>query len=427
MRHYCLAAGSGGSGRYLVLCLSRFPLPAPGVPCCVWRAVLSGCPLPSLAGTPFHSVCAFRELGPVALLVVPACPLRLCALALPRRPLPPPLGGLACAPHAVLALGAGLAVPRGQCPSACSTPVPCSVWRAWGGKGSGPGSSLLGFGLWGWRKCVPGEGAFHCCEGHLRSGAPPPPTARPLGGLLGSATHVLWPRACGCGGPTLSPWPARSVGPACRGGGRGPSTHLAWGCAHPVGRVRGFRVPGGGLGRGGGPCAVPPVCAAGGACRAGGRSASFHPSAFPGQATKRVSLASFWSWGAWSPYHSGSCSPAFTGRDLCGILTLWRGLACSLRFLWELAAGAGGRAVLRLLSHAGGGRTIPPASGSGGRGPRGLHVGGGGGGGRAAASLLPLWGAARGSLPWPPSCRRRTPSRRARSVGVAGPPRGVGG
>ena len=85
-----LAAGSGGSGRYLVLCLSRFPLPAPRVPRCVWRAVPSGCPLPSHAGTPFHAVCAFRELGPVGLLVVPACPLRVCALALPRHPPPPP-------------------------------------------------------------------------------------------------------------------------------------------------------------------------------------------------------------------------------------------------------------------------------------------------------------------------------------------------
>ena len=41
-----LTAGSGGSGRYLVLCLSRFPHPAPRVPRCVWRAVMSGCPLP---------------------------------------------------------------------------------------------------------------------------------------------------------------------------------------------------------------------------------------------------------------------------------------------------------------------------------------------------------------------------------------------
>ena len=299
-----LAAGSGGSGRYLVLCLFRFPLAAPRVPRCVWRAVSSGFPLPSLTGTPFHAVCAFRELGQVALLVVPACPLLVCALALPRRPLPSPLGGVACAPRAVPAQGAGRAFPRGPCPSACPAPVPCSVWRAWGGGGavqfrfpptwlglhalwglraaglvggrprgggglpllcrasgvrrcpsperpsSGVGSrgtatrvfrvrsvwawgpstgstacALAGWrcALWGWRKGVPGGGAFHRCEGRLRSGAPPPPTARPLGGLFESATHVLWARVCGCGGPTLSPWPACPVGAACRGGGRGPS------------------------------------------------------------------------------------------------------------------------------------------------------------------------------------------------------------
>ena len=77
--------------------------------------------------------------------------------------------------------------------------------------------------LWGWRKGVPGGGAFHHCGGRLGPGAVPPPTARPLGGLLGSATHVLWARVCGCGGPTLSPWPACPVGAACRGGGGGPS------------------------------------------------------------------------------------------------------------------------------------------------------------------------------------------------------------
>ena len=123
----------GGSGRYLVLCLSCFPLPAPRVPRCVWRAVPSGCPLPSLAGTPFHAVCAFRALGPVALPVVLACPFRVCALALSRCPLPPPLGGVARASRVVPALGAGRAVPLGPCPSACPAPVPCSVWRAWGG------------------------------------------------------------------------------------------------------------------------------------------------------------------------------------------------------------------------------------------------------------------------------------------------------
>ena len=298
----------------MVLCLSRFHLPAPRVPRCVWRAVPSGCPLPSLAGKPFHAVCPFRELGPVALLVVPTCPLRVC----PRHPLPPPLGGVGCAPRAVPALGAGRGVPRGSCPSACPPLVPCSVWRAWGGGGGAapvppylawgcppptccgrgcvgvgaqhcPGCMPRGWGgrprgggrlpllsgasgvrrcpfsdrpssgagsrgsatrvsrvrsvrawgpstgptacalagrrcsLWGWRSGVPGGGAFHHCEGRLRSGAVPPPTARSLGGLLGSATQVLWARVCGCGGPTLSPWPACPVGAACRGGVRGSS------------------------------------------------------------------------------------------------------------------------------------------------------------------------------------------------------------
>ena len=60
------------------------------------------------------------------------------------------------------------------------------------------------------------------CEGRLGSGVVPPPTARPLGGLWGSATHVLWARVCGCGSPTLSDWPACSVGLRAAGvvGGR---------------------------------------------------------------------------------------------------------------------------------------------------------------------------------------------------------------
>ena len=97
--------------------------------------------------------------------------------------------------------------------------------RAWGPSAGPTACALAGrrCALWGWRKGVPGGGAFHHCEGRLRSGAVPPPTARPLGGLLGSATDVLWARVRGCGGPTLSPWPACPVGAACRGGGGGPS------------------------------------------------------------------------------------------------------------------------------------------------------------------------------------------------------------
>ena len=71
-------------------------------------------------------------------------------------------------------------------------------------------------------RASPGGGAFHRCEGRLRSGAPPPLTGRPLGGLFGSTTHVLWVRMCGCGGPALFPWPACPVGATCSGGGGGP-------------------------------------------------------------------------------------------------------------------------------------------------------------------------------------------------------------
>ena len=116
--------------------------------------------------------------------------------------------------------------------------------RAWG-PCTGPTACALA--CWrcsprGWRKGVPGGGAFYRCERRLRSGAPPPPTARLLGGLLGSATHVLWARACGCGGPTLSPWPARPVGAACCGGGGGPSPGGA-ACHHCEGRLVSGAVP----------------------------------------------------------------------------------------------------------------------------------------------------------------------------------------
>ena len=378
-----LAAGSGGSGRYLVLCLSRFPLPAPRVPRSVWRAVPSGCPLPSLAGTPFHAVCAFRALGPVALLVVPACPFRVCALALPRRPLPPPLGGVACAPRVVPALGAGRAVPRGPCPSACPAPVPCSVWRAWGGA--------------------------------VRSRFPPTwlgvvgvAVGRPRGGVPSSVARGVWGQALPL--PRLPAHWAGCWGPRSTCCGRGRAGVGALPCPLGLHALWGLRA----------------VCR-GGACRAGGRSASFRPSAFPGQATKRVSLASCCPWGAWPPI------------PLWFVLTrlLWArsvrrpGALARARLFSAAPVGAGGwgggagRAPAPL---SGGGGTIPPASGAEGRGPCGLRTGGGcGGGGRAAASLLPFWVAACGTQSWPPSCRWRTPFRRARAVGVAVPPRAGGG
>ena len=103
----------------------------------------------------------------------------------------------------------------------------------------------------------PGGAAFHRCGGRLRSGAPPPPTARPLGGLLGSATRVLRARACGCGGPSRSPWPACPVGAACRGGGGGPSPRGV-ACHRCEGRLVSGAVP---------PPAVRPLGRAGGVPR----------------------------------------------------------------------------------------------------------------------------------------------------------------
>ena len=406
-----LAAGSGGSGRYLVLCLSRFPIPAPRVPRCVWRAVLSGCPLPSLAGTPFHAVCAFRVLGPVALLVVPACPLQACALALPRRPLPPLLSGVACAPCAVPALGAGRAVSRAPCPSACPAPVPCSVWRAWGGavRSRFPPTWL---GVVGVAEGRPRGGCLPLLRGASGVRRSPSPDCPPTG----RAVEVRYSRAVDAGVRLWGPFSVPLVCTPC------------WGCAPRGGSVA-FVCRGAGWGGGGGGVRrARRLCGRGGPV---GRVVAL-PRSVPLPPLGRQQSGCHWRRSVHGrrgpPYHSSLCSPAFTGRDLCGVLARWRELACSPRFLWEPAAGAGGRVALRPPSRAGGGGGISPASGGGGLGPRGWRAaGGGGGGGRAAASLLPHWVAARGIPSWPPSCRRRTPPQRARAVGVAEPPRGARG
>ena len=127
------------------------------------------------------------------------------------------------------------------------------------------------------------------------------------------------------------------------------------------------------------------------------------------------------------PYHSGSCSPGFSGYDLCGVPVRRRGPACSSRPPCEPAAGTGGRVTLRLPSRAGGAH--PPCPGGWGPGPPRLAGwwGGGGGGCRAAASLFSFRAAACGTPFRPSPCRRRAPFRRARAVGAEVPPRARGG
>ena len=151
-------------------------------------------------------------------------------------------------------------VVRGVWCQALSLPRPPALWSGRPGfrYPCVPGAVGAGVGTQHWphsvRPCGPAllatgvaegrprGGVLHHSEGRLRSGAVPPLTTRPLGGLSGSATHVLWSRLCGCGGPTLSPWPPCLVGAACCGGGGGPSPGVV-ACQRCEGRLVSGAVP----------------------------------------------------------------------------------------------------------------------------------------------------------------------------------------
>ena len=88
--------------------------------------------------------------------------------------------------------------------------------------------------LWGWRKGVPGGGAFHRSEGRLVSGAVPPPTARPLE----RAARVPRPVCPGCGRcGRVDPAPAPQRAPlragVARSGGGGRASPKG-GCLPPL-------------------------------------------------------------------------------------------------------------------------------------------------------------------------------------------------
>ena len=321
----------------------------------------------------------------------------VCARA-PAASAPLPLGGVACAPHAVPALGAGRAVPRGPCPSACPAPVPCSVWRAWGG-GVRPRFPPTWLGVVGVAEGRPRGGCLPLLRGASGVRRSPSPDCPPTGRAVG----VCYPRAVGAGvwvrGPYTVPLACTPCGGCVPRGWWGAVPLPGLGLCAPRGAGPWRSCAGGrARGGGGGSCAVPPVCAAGGGPVVRGVAL---PCSVPLPSLGRQQSGSHWPrsvhGGRGPPYHSGSCSPAFTGHDLCGVLARWRGLACSPRFLWEPAAGAGGRAALQLLSRAGGGGTIAPASGGAGRGPRGLRAGwgGGGGGSRRGLPAPPLGGGPR--------------------------------
>ena len=184
--------------------------------------------------------------------------------------------------------------------------------------------------------------------------------------------------------------------------------HALWGL-RAAGRVRGVRVPGGGLGgAGGGRAPCPSYVRPGGACRAGGRSASFRPSGLPGQATKRVSLASFCPWGAWPPIPL-----RFVLARLHWARSVRRpGALARARLFSAVPAGAGGWG-------GGAGRAPAPLSGGG----RGDHPPCLGGWGPGPPRLAGRWGGWVGGVAPRPPC---SPSGWRPAVPHPGPPRAVG-
>ena len=108
---------------------------------------------------------------------------------------------------------------RGPLPTGCG----CGGVRAWGPVTNPTARWLCA--LWGRHEAARGGGAS--CLGVERpgSGALPPPTARPLGGLPGPTTHWLWVWGGAGVGTRHQPHSAlalRAVGAAlgCPGGGR---------------------------------------------------------------------------------------------------------------------------------------------------------------------------------------------------------------
>ena len=90
---------------------------------------------------------------------------------------------------------------------------------------------------------VPGGGSFRRCEGRLWSGAPPPPAARSLGRLSGSATNqTCCGRGCAGVGGQHCPGGLHALwGLARRGGGGGSlgSGALPFQAARPLGGLPG--------------------------------------------------------------------------------------------------------------------------------------------------------------------------------------------
>ena len=230
-----LCATTALAGAVSRLCVrgarGRFGVVRAGTWCCVSpsspfppRVSRVACGGPSRPGVPYprslvrHSMWSVRSARSVRLPFWWSPRVLFMCVRSRSRGVRSPLGGVARASRVVPALGAGRAVPCGPCPSACPAPVPCSVWRAWGGavRSRFPPTWL---GVAGAAAGRPREGAFVRCVGRSGSCVPLPSSARPLGGLSGSAL-----RACGCGGPALFSRGGREVSSWFPGAGP-PDSH----------------------------------------------------------------------------------------------------------------------------------------------------------------------------------------------------------
>ena len=270
---------------------------------------------------------------------------------------------------------------------------------------SGPGSPLLGLGLWGWRKGVPGGVPSTVARGVWGQALPLRRLPAHWEGCWGPL-----PMCCGRGrvgvGAQHCPlglhalWGLRAAGVV---GGRPPTwlgaVRPPWGVSVSC-LCQGAGWGGGGAAR----ARCPPFVRPGGACRAGGCSASFRPSAFPGQATKRVSLASFWSLGGDAPH----TTPVRARPPSLGAI-------CAAS--WRVGAGSlvpRGSCGSRRLGR--GGRPCSGSSlgrGEGGPSPLPREVGAG-----APAACGPLEGVGGGVAPRPPC----SPSGWRPAVPYPGPP-----
>ena len=291
----CPALCVAGRPVWMSLTLAR----SYAIPCglCVPRG-RSGCP----SGIPRVSFVCVCARAPVA----------------SAFPSPPPLVGVARAPRAVSVLGAGRAVPRSPCPSACPGPVPCSVWRASRGGGPVPLSPYLAWGcalsaVW---VCAPG--AF-LRRGVGRGGGPtcaPCPLTVRLGGPMGRGV------ALPCSVPLPSLGRQQSGCPWRRSGHGGPGPHTALVRARlpsqgavRVARVRLFFVVPVGAGCWGLGAGLAPASISGAAVLPGGER--IIPSASEGWGLAPPRLAG--RWGGWDDRGGG--------RAMAPLLSLW-GAAC---------------------------------------------------------------------------------------------------